>query len=313
MNCPKCKKNCSKHGKTRDGQQRYRCRQCKLTISEPKPLAGSQVDLKQASMALRMLLEGMSMRATSRLTGMDKNTIQRLMEKAGNQCLKFMRENMTSIAASDIQCDEVWSFCQMKEKTAEAKGKPENAGDAYTFTAIDRQTKLLITFHIGKRCPADAEEFADKLAACVTGRPQISTDGYPSYRFVIPDAFNYNVDHGVVVKKFGNATGSVAGRYSPAAIIGVKVSRNCGEPVERNICTSHVERHNLTIRMQNRRFTRLTNAFSKKLENHVAMFALFAAWYNFVRPHATLNTTPAVAAGLTDHKWTMEELLSQSV
>ena len=155
--------------------------------------------------------------------------------------------------------------------------------------------------------------FSHKLASKIaTNRPHVSTDGYGPYKFSIPDAFRHQVDHGMLVKSFGNSGGMDARRYSPAKIMGSKEVQNLGHSEAGQICTSHVERHNLTCRMQNRRFTRLTNAFSKKWENHEAMFALFAAWYNFCRKHSTLGTTPAVAAGLASEGWTLERLLTES-
>jgi transposase-like protein/IS1 family transposase len=314
MNCPKCSETAKKHGKTRDGQQRYRCKACSLTFSEPKPLPGLSTDLKTAAMALKMLLEGMSIRATARLTGLDKDTVQRLVERAGQQCYQFLADTMQGLTVGDVQVDEVWSFVGMKEKTAFFQGGHEDLGDCYTYTAIDRHTKLLITFHCGQRTGDHAQEFSHKLAGCIAGdcRPHVSTDGFPSYHTSIPDAFGYRVDHGMLIKQFGSPSTSERRRYSPAKIIGTKHYQNLGHSEDGQICTSHVERHNLTIRMQNRRFTRLTNAFSKKWENHEAMFALFAAWYNFCRRHQTLDTTPAVAAGLTGEPWTMERLLQES-
>jgi transposase-like protein/IS1 family transposase len=315
MFCPRCDGDSRKFGKTRDGQQRYRCKQCRQTFSEPKPLAGIATDIDVAAKALNMLLEGMSIRATARLTGLDKDTVQRLMEQAGKQCSQFLANAMFDLNIRDIQVDEVWSFVGKKEKTAQAhEDYWEGTGDAYVFTAIDRESKLLICFHVGRRSGEDAEKFAAKLAACINEdvRPHVSTDGFKPYHTTIPDAFDYEVDHGMVIKQFGNASDADQRRYSPPRIIGVKMLVNSGEPDVDRVSTSHVERHNLTIRMQNRRFTRLTNAFSKKWENHEAMFALFAAWYNFCRRHQTLKTTPAVAAGLAHEPWTIEQLLVES-
>lgn len=314
MNCPKCTSdNLKKNGKGRKGQQCYRCQECGKKFSEAVALGECRTDIKKAAFALQCLLEGCSIRATSRLTSLDKDTIQRLMERAGEQCRQFLDQTVTGVQAEAVQCDEVWSFVGAKEKTAFLNNMGAEVGDAYVFTAIERTSKLLICYHIGRRSSDDADMFAHKLAGKIaTERPHISTDGYTPYRFSIPDAFKYNVDHGVVVKSFGTAGGSDARRYSPAAIIGVKHVQNVGRSVGGQICTSHIERSNLTVRMQNRRFTRLTNAFSKKWENHEAMFALFAAWYNFCRRHQTLKTTPAVAAGLTAEAWSLERLLAES-
>jgi transposase-like protein/IS1 family transposase len=188
MNCPKCGEPAQKFGKSRDGQQRYHCLECNKTFNEPKPLAGLATDPKLAAFALNMLLEGMSERATSRMTGLDKNTILRLMVQAGEQCFQFLADTMQHVDAKDIQCDEVWSFVGKKEKTAFFDGSAEGCGDAYIFTAIDRNTKLLFCFHVGRRTGEDATLFADKLAMCVSDglRPHISTDGYNPYHTAIP-------------------------------------------------------------------------------------------------------------------------------
>jgi hypothetical protein len=173
---------------------------------------------------------------------------------------------------------------------------------------------LLFCFHVGRRTGEDAALFADKLAMCCSDaiRPHVSTDGYNPYHTAIPSAFGHNVDHGMLIKQFASPSGKGQQRYSPASIIGAKEYQNAGQSKPGQICTSHVVRSNLTIRMQNRRFTRLTNAFSKKWENHQLMFALFVAWYNFCRPHMTLGTTPAVVAGIAKDKWSLGRLLAES-
>lgn len=314
MHCPKCGQEAGKYGKTRDGQQRYRCAECRKTFSAPKPLAGLATDPKQAAFALNLLLEGMSVRATSRMTGLDKGTILRLMVQAGRQCFDFLALAMQNLQPAEIQCDEVWSFVAKKEKTAFFDSSFDGCGDAYAFTAIDRQTKVLFCFHIGRRDAENARLFAEKLAFCCAQghRPHVSTDGFNPYHTMIPAAFDHNVDHGMLIKQYATPSTKGQQRYSPATIIGTKEYQNAGQSQPGQLCTSHVERHNLTVRMQNRRWTRLTNAFSKRWENHVLMFALFVAWYNFCRPHMTLGATPAVAAGLAMTPWTVEELLRRS-
>lgn len=312
MNCPSCGEASGKYGKTVEGRQRYRCGGCRKTFSDRKPLPHSKTPMEKAVAALNMLLEGMSIRAASRLTGIDKDTVQRLMERSGEQCRQFFEQAVDGVNVQDIQCDEIWAFVGAKERTAFQKDLLWGLGDAYVFTAIDKASKLLICFHVGRRSSDDAEAFARKLAAKVACRPHISTDGYQPYHTAIPAAFGYNVDHGMLIKQYGQPDTQGRRRYSPARIIGSKPYQNSGHSDAGQICTSHVERHNLTVRMQNRRFTRLTNAFSKKWENHEAMFALFAAWYNFCRKHSTLKTTPAVAAGLASEGWTLERLLVES-
>jgi IS1 family transposase len=258
-----------------------------------------------------MLLEGVSVRAASRLTGLDKNTILRLVVQAGDQCAYFLEKRLINIPADEIQCDEQWTFVFAKEKTARRKHLAYECGDNYVFTALDRATKLLVCFHMGKRTPEHCDEFSRKLARAIVGRPMISTDGYKPYYVAIPEAFGHKVDHGILVKEFASPPPEDQRRYSPAQIVRIRIIHNAGNVDPDRVCTSHVERHNLSNRMHNRRFARLTSAFSKKLDNHHAMFALYAAWYNFVRVHLTLETTPAVAAGITDAPWTLERLLRE--
>ncbi len=313
MQCPNCDgENVKKCGRGRRGQQRWQCLDCRKKWSDARALGNSRTSLKEAALALNMLLEGVSIRATSRLSGLDKNTVQRLMERAGEDCRQFLADTVRDVPVGECQIDEVWSFVGAKERTAFYGNFPADMGDCYVFTALDRETKLLVSYHLGKRSADDTNRFSRKLAQTIAGRPHVSTDGYTPYRFAIPDAFGYDVDHGMVVKQYGNASTAERRRYSPPRIIAIKINQNLGTSEPGQACTSHVERHNLTIRMQVRRFTRLTNAFSKKWENHAAMFALFAAWYNFVRPHSTLKTTPAVAAGLATKPWTLERLLKEA-
>jgi len=314
MQCPTCSASAKRFGKTRDGQQRYRCLECGKTFSEPKPLAAKKTPVDKAAFALNLLLEGMSVRATSRMTGLDKNTILRLMVQAGEQCFQFLADTMQNLQVAEIQADEVFSFVGCKEKTAFLQNAGDGCGDAYAFTAIDRETKLLFCFHIGRRDAENASLFADKVAMCIADgvRPHVSTDGFNPYHTAIPAAFGHRVDHGMLIKQFGGPSQAGQRRYSPATIIGAKHYQNAGTSKPGQICTSHIERSNLTIRMQNRRRTRLTNAFSKSWENHQLMFALFVAWYNYCRPHMTLKTTPAVAAGLASETWSVERLLEVS-
>jgi IS1 family transposase len=198
------------------------------------------------------------------------------MVKAGQQCYQFLADTMQNLTFAEIQCDEVWSFVAKKERTAFFDSSFEACGDAYAFTAIDRQTKLLFCFHVGRRNAENATLFADKLGLCIADqhRPHVSTDGFNPYHTAIPAAFGHAVDHGMLIKQYGTPSKSEQRRYSPATRIGSKHYQNAGHSEPGQICTSHIERSNLTVRMQNRRWTRLTNAFSKKWENHTLMFAL---------------------------------------
>ena len=312
MNCPQCGERPQRFGKTRDGQQRYRCAECQKTFSDPKPLAAKKTPIDKATFALGLLLEGMSVRATSRMTGLDKNTILRLMVQAGEQCHEFLEKTVWNLPFRNLQVDEQWGYIGMKEKTAFAKGAGAEVGDAYIFTAIDRESKFVACFHVGKRDSDNTWTFIEKLYVCVSGRPQITTDGFTPYHQAIPLTWRFECDFAQLIKQYGSPDVKEQRRYSPAAIVGIDKKAVCGQPDESQISTSHIERQNLNNRMHNRRLTRLTNAFSKKWENHEAMFALYICWYNWCRPHMTLKTTPAVAAGLAQGKWTLERLLSES-
>lgn len=302
-----------KHGKDHKGNRRYKCLDCGKTFIDRtgRILGDSRMPIERSLMCLRMLLEGNSIRAASRLTGTDKNTIIGLVAIAGESCRRFLLNTLVDIEVVDIQCDEVWGFVGMKEKTRERCGFSQFYGDAYCFTAIERNTKLLIAWHLGKRTPEDTKAFVDNLDHATSGRFQISTDGWGPYKTAIPELLGNRVDFGQVVKVYGDTTDGQK-RYSPARIVETKITAQHGDPDMGKVCTSHVERHNLTIRMQIRRMTRLTNAFSKKWENNDAMLALFFAYYNFCRVHGTLKTTPAVAAGLADKPWSLAELLTKA-
>lgn len=302
-----------RHGKNRNGSQRFRCLDCGYTWTEdrPRPIGDMRVDLDKAVFALRLLLEDMSIRATERLTGLHRDTLCSLVVTVGQRCKAWLSRTIRNVEVRDVQADELWGFIQCKERTRERLGKDDEHGDCYCFVAMERHTKLVLAWHVGKRTPETTWEFADNLRFATNGRFQLSTDGFLPYRTAIPGIFKSEIDHGTLVKQYGPSEDvQAARRYSPAAIIGIDKHAASGTPNMDRVCTSHIERENLTIRMQVRRLTRLTNAFSKKWENHEAMLGLFFAWYNFCRKHSTIKTTPAVAQGLTDHVWTLEELLT---
>jgi IS1 family transposase len=209
-----------------------------------------------------------------------------------------------------VQCDEVWGFVNCKEKTRLRLGHAEDRGDCYTFTAIEKTSKLMLCWHVGKRSPEGTLAFAAKLKTATSGRFQLSTDGYTPYRVAMPITFGSRVDFAQLVKVYGKPAEG-AQRYSPAEVIGTTTNVMSGHPDPGSICTSHVERLNLSIRMAVRRMTRLTNAFSKKWRNHEAAMALFLTYYNFCRVHLTLKTTRAGAASLSDHVWSVRELLER--
>jgi IS1 family transposase len=225
---------------------------------------------------------------------------------------------LRKVHVEDVQADEIWGFVNCKERTRERRNFGQDRGDAYAFTAIERTTKLILTWHLGKRCPEDTRAFAVKLRDATDGRFQLTTDGYRPYLTAIPNTFGNGVDYATLVKVYGNPTEEDRRRYSPGKVIDVIATEQIGNPDPALICTSHVERSNLTLRMQIRRLTRLTNGFSKKWENHEAALGLFFAYYNFCRPHMTLNErfsykcTPAMASGLTTYVWSAQELLANA-
>jgi IS1 family transposase len=261
---------------------------------------------------LRLLLEGNSIRSLERVFGVHRDTIINNMIEAGEKCRAFMEKTVQNVVCQDVQCDEIWGFVAMKEKTRLRLNRAEECGDVWCFTAIERHTKLILTYHVGKRTPTDTAIFADNLFFATQGHFQLTTDGFTPYRTAIPAIFNgRRIDYATLVKVYGESEEG-SRRYSPSEIIGTIETPLLGEPEETRICTSHVERSNKTLRMQIRRLTRLTDAHSKKLANHGSAMALFFAYYNFCRVHMTLKSTPAKAAGLTTETWSLERLLQEA-
>ena len=316
MDCTHCgSQGTRRFGTDRRGRQRHQCRDCGRTFTDlpPDPRAGVRIDHRRAEFALRLLLEGMSIRATQRLTGVHRDTLCRLVYNVGERCERLLDAKLRDLNVRDVQVDEVWSFVGCKEATRRRRGYGESVGDAYCFTALERNTKLLLAWHLGRRDSGSAWDFAHKLRTAVANRPQITTDGFRPYQQAVPNTFLFRCDYAQLVKRFGAVEGEGAGRrYSPNGITGATAIPRAGSPDPARICTSHVERHNLTIRMQVRRFTRLTNAFSKSRDHHRAMLALFFAHYNWCRPHQTLRTTPACAAGLARTEWSVIRLLEEA-
>jgi transposase-like protein/IS1 family transposase len=315
MECPICHSQTRRFGRNRNGSQRYRCDACRRTFTpaDPATVDGRRVEPALMLLALRMLLEGNSIRSTERITGIYRNTIIAAVVSYGQACKAFMERTIFNTYVEDVQADEIWGFVGCKERTRERHDYPEVMGDAYCFTAIERTTKLLIAWHLGKRCPDDTRSFAEKLWHATNGQFQLTTDGFKPYLTAIPEIFGRNLDYATLVKVYGESDEENASRrYSPARITEVVATPRIGSPDDDRICTSHVERHNLTIRTQVRRMTRLTNGFSKKWENHEAALALFFAYYNFCRVHSTIKTTPAVKAALAERPWSVQELLSRA-
>ena len=266
--------------------------------------------MKTRSLILNMLCEGQSMRATARLADVSFNTVAKLLIDAGKVCADLHDDLVQGVTASRVQCDEVWSFTYAKQKNvAKAKAAPEGAGDTWTWTALDADTKLIVSSMVGGRDAEYANAFMGDVASRLANRVQMTTDGHKAYLEAIEGSFGADIDYAQLIKVYGNAPETSKGRYSPADYTGIVKRTVEGQPDDKHISTSYVERQNLTMRMQMRRFTRLTNAFSKKFENHMHMVALYTVWYNFIRIHKTLRVTPAMAAGLSDTLWDMEDLV----
>ena len=320
MLCPFCETLARRFGRNRNGSQRYQCLACGRTFTDEatRPEDGRRLPFDQAIFCLRLLLEGTSIRSVERLTGIHRDTILSAFVDAGERCQRFLEETIRDVPVKDVQADEIWAFIGCKEKTRERNNYAEYFGDAYCFTAIERSTKVIIAWHLGKRSAEDTWLFAEKLYRATNGRFQLTTDGFTPYRTAIPFTFGHRVDFAQLVKVYGYPDGDER-RYSPPQVVEAVAIPRTGSPDESRICTSHVERSNLTIRMTVRRLTRLTNAFSKKWDNHEAALALFFAYYNFCRPRQTLTEemgyrcAPAMRAGLTDHVWTVAELLRITV
>jgi IS1 family transposase len=258
------------------------------------------------------LVEGNSIRATVRMTGASKNTVTKLLVNLGRACSEYQDKTFRNLKCKRIQCDEIWSFCGAKEKNASPEKKREGWGDVWTWTALCPDTKLIPCWFVGDRSAASAYHFMHDLAPRLAHRVQLTSDGHRAYLEAVEDAFGSEIDFAQLVKIYGNTNGNgvpAEVRYSPAQCMGARKAIISGNPDLRHVSTSHTERHNLSMRMSMRRFTRLTNGFSKKLENHEHALALYFMYYNFARIHQTLRVTPAMEAGLANHVWTLDEIV----
>ena len=268
----------------------------------------NKLSTEKRAMILSMLVEGNSMRATSRIAGVSINTVTKLLADAGEACAAYHDETVRGVKARRVQCDEIWSFCYAKAKhVPTAKAAPDGAGDVWTWTATDADTKLIVSYEVGDRSGATAFEFMNDLRLRLAHRVQLTTDGNSAYLEAVEEAFGSGIDYAMLVKLYGQPEGrEPERRYSPPECIGIDIRQVQGSPDPDHISTSYVERHNLTMRMGMRRFTRLTNGFSKKIENHLHMLSLYFVHYNFCRIHKSLRTTPAMAAKVTDTLHDME-------
>lgn len=274
----------------------------------------NKLPLTKRVQILAMLCEGSSMRSISRIADVSINTVAKLLVEAGEACLAIHDENVRGVKAVRVQCDEIWSFCYAKAKNvATAKAAPSGAGDVWTWTCLDADSKLMVSYFVGDRGAESAMIVMDDLRTRLANRVQLTTDGHRAYLEAVEGAFGCDVDYAQLVKLYGEVGGGKASevRYSPAECTGIRKRRVEGNPDIAHVSTSHVERMNLSIRMQNRRFTRLTNAFSKKLDNHIHALALYFAFYNFCRIHKSLRVTPAMAAGITDRLWSLDDIVAK--
>ena len=270
----------------------------------------NKLPLAKRVMILNGLCEGVSMRAISRMADVSINTVTKLLQDAGETCLALHDELVVGVKSKRVQCDEIWSFCYAKAKNvATAKKAPAEAGDVWTWTALDAESKLMVAYFVGDRSGESASILAADLRdRIVTERVQLTTDGHNAYLGAIEDAFGADGDYATIQKIYETDPAAARGRYSPPVCTSVIKQVVAGKPDLAHVSTSYVERSNLSIRMQNRRFTRLTNAFSKKFENHVHALALYFMFYNFCRIHKTLRMSPAMAAGVSDTLWSLEDI-----
>jgi IS1 family transposase len=270
----------------------------------------NQLTNERRTQIIKCLCEGLSIRATVRMTGASKNTIVKLLAEIGEACSEYHDKTVRNLSCKRVQCDEIWSFCYAKEKNVPTdKCGQFGFGDVWTWTALCADTKLIVSWQVGGRDAGAAQEVIQDLADRLANRIQLTTDGHRVYADAVDAAFGSDIDYAMLVKLYG-ADRETEASYSPAKCIGARTIPLSGRPKQEHVSTSYVERHNLTMRMSMRRFTRLTNAFSKKVENHISALALYFVYYNFCRVHQTLRVTPAMEAGIADHVWGVEEIVA---
>lgn len=270
----------------------------------------NRLNIEERAKIIGCLVEGNSIRATCRMTGRDKGAVLKLLADVGAACKAYHDQHVFMDEAKRVQCDEIWSFCYSKEKNVPEDLKGVfGIGDVWTWTALDSDSKLMISYRVDQRDETAALRFMDDVRKRLANRVQLTTDGHRPYLVAVHEAFGGDIDYGMVKKIYSNPPKeNAATRYSPGQCCGTRKRGIIGNPVRKDISTSHVERQNLTMRMSMRRFTRLTNAFSKKVENLGHAVALHFMFYNFARIHQTLRVTPAMQAGLSDHVWTLDEI-----
>jgi IS1 family transposase len=270
----------------------------------------NQLDAKKRGQVLTAICEGSSIRSVTRMFGVGKNTVARLLLAAGAACAQYQDKALRNLTCKRLQCDEIWSFCYAKDKNIPQERQGEfGVGSVWTWMALDADTKLIVSWMVGDRDAGSAHQFMKDLAGRLIHRVQLTTDGHAAYLSAVENNFGTDIDYAMLVKIYGAARETEA-RYSPAECIGCNRKEISGKPDSKHVSTSYVERQNLTMRMHNRRFTRLTNAFSKRIDHHVAAISLHFMYVNFIRIHQTLRVTPAMAAGVTDRLWDMSDLVA---
>lgn len=269
----------------------------------------NKLPIEKRKQIIQLLVEGNSLRSCSRIADVSINTVTKLLVETGKACQKFHDETVRGVASKRVQADEIWSFCYAKEKNV-SQEMPDGSGDVWTWTGIDADSKLVLSWYVGEREPQDAQAFMLDLASRVKNRIQLTTDGFRPYLDAVYNAFDLDVDYSMLIKEYGSPEGNTnqERKYSPNSVTGIKKKWISGDPDPLFISTSFVERQNLTMRMHMRRFTRLTNAFSKKIENHGYAIALHFCYYNFCKVHKTLRVTPAMEAKLTKKPMTIEDI-----
>ena len=314
MTCAECDVRCQRFGTHRNGLRRFRCPVCKKTYTEPhhQTLGEMYTSEEKVLLALQLLVEGNSIRSTMRITGLDGNTITKALILSGERCEKVMARIIVNVPVKDVQADEIWGYVYKKEAHKFPFEKDDDSkGDAYCYVAMEKHSKLVLNFALGRRNQATTDIFIEGLRHATSGKQrfQITTDGFQPYISAITTTLSDRCDYAMQIKEYA-VPQEEQRRYSPAEVVAVEEVPIMGKPDPKRICTSHIERQILTIRMQMRRMTRLTNAFSKKWDNLWSAYCLHFAYYNFCRTHKTLRITPAMEAGITDHVWDLKELLA---
>jgi transposase-like protein/IS1 family transposase len=312
MTCHNCQLKAVKAGKDRKGTQRFLCRNCKRYFQpERETLLGNlYLPEYKTLLVLNLLLEGNSIRSIERITGVEKKTITRVLLLAGEHCEELMRRKIKGVAVKDVEADEIWGFVGCKNRHKMHKGITDpHVGDTYAFVGIERNTKLVLAWHLGPRDMTETETFTEKLHEATSGHFQLTTDGWKPYENAVSYSLGTRVDYAMLIKVYAKDREGEQ-KYSPPEVVETVTKVLIGNPEPHRICTSIVERSNLSIRTSVRRLTRLTNAFSKKWEHLRAMLAVYFAFYNFCRIHSSIRCTPAMESGITNTVWSLRDLLA---